>query len=258
MNKNFIGFKDFYEGKHLILENETVLLEFEKAFPSEVVRGDPKERPFDFSSNNMQNVFDILNRVVFDSKLNNTTLYSLNSVEICELLANEYDTHEDPEQMEHHMAFHILWPYEGTGNDRFRYVKTDKEAIVFNNSFGRCSFGYAAATLCHEMIHMYDYIFGDALKRGYAKNTYHIDFDEHLSQVFRQFMKKAREEYDIPVIVDGNGHSYFELNEEAQKYFLSLKEESVILSENEKTKNGSPSIHNKKDGSFVIMGFFDI
>lgn len=61
---------------------------------------------------------------------------------------------------------------------------------------------------------------------------------------------------DISVMVDENGHSYFELNEEAQRYFLALKQESNILSEDEKTKNGSPSVYDRGDGSFVIMGIF--
>lgn len=69
MKEKYISFRDFCAKEKLLLENEAVLLEFEKVFPTEIVRASSVERPLEVNEENIGKIFDILNHIFFEDKL---------------------------------------------------------------------------------------------------------------------------------------------------------------------------------------------
>jgi len=70
-------------------------------------------------------------------------------------------------------------------------------------------------------------------------------------------MSGIMKKQDTTVKLDGESHSYFELNEENQRRFLKMKE--MLSEENSGLSAKNHTIVSKNnDGSFVIMGTFDL
>lgn len=246
--------KSMYNGRmRTLLESEEVLSSFEKSFPKEIVRANPKERPFEASETNLRKIFSVLNGLVFENKVGSIDMFLGNNKEIVTFLKERFDKDVSEVDVSNYLGFHVFVPIEETV--KHRYKLPSDQTIVFNTSYGKSSFGYAVSLICHEMIHNYDFHFGEALKYSYANKQYNLGINLHYTPTFRRFMKEIPEKYDIPIFVDGDGRPYIELNEEAQKYFLSLKEElckESCMTSDSKSQN-TAIIEQRNDGSTFIM-----
>ena len=252
MKRKFPSFREFLRTDgEILLESEEVLNEFEKEFPRSIVRADPSERPLEVTEENMRKIFNVLNKMIFKDKIEKIKLFSGNNSKIIGFLNAEFNENISEKEMSNHLGFHVVIPIED--KEKNRYVISSNEVIVFNTTYGKSSFGYAVSIICHEMMHCYDFHCGDALKYSYVNRQYGLNINLHRTSVFKYFMTEIPDKYDIPVFIDGNGKSYIELNEEAQKYFLSLKESlSSQLSEDENRGNNAV-IQHRSDGSTFIM-----
>ena len=148
-------------------ESKSPLLdEFAKTFGENVVFS---KQPFSQNYKNINMIFDMFNQYIFGNKLaNNVLIKCLSYDDICKIAKSIYDKYKRPNDNEYTppptsiygMHFAVVL------NDVFRYndplLFADEEILFLNESnIGNKSFALYASSLCHEMIHYYDRLFGE-------------------------------------------------------------------------------------------------
>lgn len=250
MKRDFIGFADFCRRKGLLLENEEVLTEFERVFPTEIVRADPTERSLEVNEENMGKIFDILNHIFFEDRLKKIPVKCMRLSDAIYFFNKKMNRRINIHILENVLGLFYneseiddtLKTYQIIAGTEFIFIQIDKNA--------KASFGYAVATLLHEMIHYFDSAYGDLLRLQYKRNLMSIPFDEHNTQVFLKYKERAMDE-NILVKTDANGQQYIELNEHAQRCFLGLSAGKVETESKELLSSDTSLSFKLKNGHFV-------
>lgn len=199
-----------YSEKHIMLENKSLLDEFSKMFDANLVCGNFKQTFFLPTEQDLLKIFSILNRLVFDEKLKDIPIFCLPKETFSVMLKDAYDLDSNAiDKAKTSYAMYVVKPEEVYGE-----LIPGKECIVFNTSYGNEPFGFVVSCICHEMIHYYDVHYGDFLK--HAKNGV---FDHHSTITFLKFMKKAKDQWDIPITIHGNDNPNEVLYKSAQEFF---------------------------------------
>lgn len=182
-------------------ESKSPLLdEFAKTFGEDVVFS---KYPFIKDIKNINKMFDVFNLYLFDNKLPNTVLIKcLPYNDICKISKSIYDKYKKstddeyipPPTSIYGMHFAVVL------NDIFTYndplVFADEEILFLNKSnIGNKSFALCAATLCHEMIHYYDRLFGEYKDRYKAYFISNKKIYLHNTPTFELKMKEANDNY---------------------------------------------------------------
>ena len=151
----------------MIDESKSELLNaFAKVFGENVVFSN---QPFNQNTKNINIMFNIFNQYLFDNALvDKIAVKSISYDDICKLAKSIYNKYKKPTDADYMpppttiygMHFAIVL------NDIFTYndplIFADEEIIFLNTSnIGNKSFALCAASLCHEMIHYYDRLFGE-------------------------------------------------------------------------------------------------
>jgi len=182
-------------------ESKSHLLDkFAKIFGEDVVFSN---KPFIQNDKNINVIFDIFNAYLFDNMLNKTILLKcLPYDDICKAAKIVYDKYKKPTDADYispptsiyGMHFAIVL------NDVFTYddplIFADEEILFLNESnIGNKSFALYASSLCHEMIHYYDRLYGEYKDKYKAYFISKKKIDLHNTSTFERKMKEANDNY---------------------------------------------------------------
>lgn len=148
-------------------------------------------------------MFDVFNLYLFDNKLTDNILIKCLPYDgICKLAKTIYDKYKKqiddeyvpPPPSIYGMHFAIVL------NDIFTYndplIFADEEILFLNESvIGNKSFALYASSLCHEMIHYYDRLFGEYQDKYKAYFISKKKPNLHDTPTFEQKMKEANDNY---------------------------------------------------------------
>lgn len=111
-----------------------------------------------------------------------------------------------------------------------------------NNS----NFIFMCSALCHEMIHLYDQLYGEKPICDKHWLLYKLKIDSHTTPTFTSMKRKAND-MGLSIIDTGNGFSFSELNSEAYLNLMnSIVNDGVNLNEQDEFYDKDKTILTKK------------
>lgn len=218
-------------------ESKSKLLDIcSSKFTEDVVFTD-KEYKFALNNENIQNLFEILNSFLFKgmlSKVPKLNLFIGSPVELNPKIL-EY-TQNKPVDLSDYFALYQpdnRFFKNAAGQIALQIVKN---GIFVNTSSNKYStFAFAASSLCHEMIHVYDMYFGTLY--GYTSWMINngappevIDYNSHLTKVFKNMQQKFETETNIKILKDGANYSFDKYNAEVAADIKLLAEDADLSS----------------------------
>lgn len=233
-------------------ESKSLLLDvFAEKFGEDVVFSN---KCLQLSNHNVKAMFEIFNVHLFDSKLNinEIMIECLSYDDMCKMaksIYNKYkrptdDEYISPPQSIYGMHFAIAL------NDIFTYddplIFANEEVIFLNMSkINNKSFSLQAASLCHEMIHYYDRLFGEYESRYKTFFISKIKPRLHDTPTFERKMKEANDNYIDVVKYIPNSQTPDQSDEKAVKLALQALKES---------ENGMPCIIEQNTPEVQLVG----
>lgn len=215
----------FFENKLEDLgEAKTRLLtELEKKFGKERLYSDKMD--FQFNSKNSFEIFNILNKIVFKNKL-----YKINiCLDSMENIQNLIFKKTGIVNNTKYFALYFPEVNLKSGNlvDDSILISTDNQLMTML---------FAINMICHEMIHMFDYHFGDIGKIIRAKQ--YTQGVEHYTNTFQTYLKKLNNE-GLKIMIDGGNTPFDILNHEVVQATIDLQESQKDFDELvQRLKNG--------------------
>lgn len=192
------------------------------------------KNPISITENLLDRIFQVLNQYLFDQKLDQIPIQYLPYKVIAEKLdeSNEYREPRYSITLKNNFSGVYIVRMDEVFDENNSLVDllpiANTDVIYINSSYMEKSiFAFVVSSLCHEMIHYYDKLFGQ-LKDCRLKSM-QIDkhIDSHTTPTFRKFMKTANEN-NIRVIASLSGYSYEQLMDDA---FVALSEEDKLAEE---------------------------
>lgn len=194
-----------------------------------------KEQKFELTSENIEILFKIFDEYFFNMRLSSEKdlkLFSGNKTDL-ETTISQYT--QDKLDFDNFIALYQplqCWQ-RNLQNNKVRLV-IPKDAIFINTQSHRfSSFSYIAQALFHEMIHAYDMHVGGlysyvvwAINAGAPKEV--IDYNSHLTKVFKQEKQKFMDATNIEVRTDGNDEDFDTLCRKTAEDIELLKETSEM------------------------------
>lgn len=192
---------------------------------------DDSQMLFELNEENILALFSILDRFVFNNRLNTLddlkvfveSPSTLNSVIL------QYSNNE-PIDLSKYFALYKPDQYNYVLPNGEKWFKIKKNGIFINIDTNKSStFAYAASNLCHEMIHVYDMYFGKlynyviwAINNGAP--AWAIDQNSHKTSTYKQKKKEFEMATNIPIEDFGNDYSFEKFNEIVSKDINLIKE----------------------------------
>ena len=170
-------------------ESSSVLLDnLAKVFGSDVVFNIKK---ISITDELMEKLFDALNDYLFHGKLEMIPVKCISFQEASKVLT---DRGSSPPS-EDFLGVHSVVLFNEDKVSRESKLDLRNDIILLNRSnVDNRSFVFVAATLCHEMIHLYDRFFGEYEKLVRFEVLSGIPTDPHADSTFKHFMNLANEE----------------------------------------------------------------
>lgn len=236
----------------MIDESKSPLLDaFAEKFGEDVVFSNKK---IHLTNNNVKTIFDIFNLYLFDNELNynNILIECLPYNAICNMAKTIYDKykqHNDDEYIPPPESIYGMH-YAIVINDVITYddplIFADEEIIFLNMSkIDHKSFSLQAASLCHEMIHYYDRLFGEYKDKYKEYFISKIKPKMHSTPTFERKMKEANNNYiDVVKYIPQNQTSSQSDDKAVELALKALKE----------SENGMSCIIDKNTAEVQLVG----
>ncbi len=192
-------------------------------------------------------LFDELNANLFQSKLIEIPIVSARS-DVAKKIMADRGSEIPPDDF---LGVYSAMLFNDDKITRDSEIEIGDDMILINRSnVDNRSFVFIAATLCHEMIHFYDRLFGEYAEEVRCEVLCGKPVDSHEDPTFRHFMKLANEE-KLNVIKHMHTSDIDMLDYEAMEKMISSIYEGEEIStdyDNDKVKYYFEHIHLPKVG----------
>ena len=197
-----------FDDKSLLNEAKTRLLTaLEKKFGKDKLYS--TDMNFQFDTKNVIQIFDTLNSVVFNNRLNKIKIIidSMDNIRKMVLERTGFATTAN--------YYAIYFPEV---NDDCRLVR---ESILISNDNLNMTMLFAINMVCHEMIHMFDFHYGD-IKQIVRSRRYRSGMEHH-TNTFTKFLANLNQE-GLKIMIDGGNTPFDILNHEVVQATIDLRE----------------------------------
>lgn len=190
-----------------------------------------KEKKFELTHNNIENLYKVFDDYFFDSKLSiikDLKLFSGNKNDLENIIGQYTKAQID---FDNFIAlYQPLQCWQRNLQTNRIQLAIPKDAIFINiQSHNFSSFSYIAQALFHEMTHAYDMHEGGlytylvwAISAGAPKEV--IDYNSHLTKIFKQKKQEFMNATNIEVQISGNNEDFDTLCRKTAENIEMLKE----------------------------------
>lgn len=207
------------------------------------------EKDYRLTKEDLQKIYDVLNRCLFDGKLGRIRLeYWPEAMVVDKLQQNHIESEDYGEMVDSALCYGV---FSGVAKDiknakgEIVDVDVSKEIIMINKTYLKdCVFMFAVASICHEMIHYADRYTDEFHDKMVRSSQTGMSYNPHENQLFIDKMAEANAE-GVNVIANvSSGETYDDLNRRA---YYTMKR---VLDEDDDNK----SIVAKDDQTLIVRG----
>lgn len=209
---------------------------------------------YNLSQDDCEKIFDILNKHLFDNSLKPVKIFLWPQNKAIELLKKNAAESGKPNQNYDNAEFYGT--YTGVckdikdENENIVDVQMSKEAIVMNSTkLTTCTFIFAVACICHEMIHHYDRFTKEFHDKQLKASQTNDTFDSHEDAAFQAKMEEANQNginveknfKKLGSYINANGKARYVLrkeigeDEDDRSFIHEFGDEQHIFIKNDKT-----------------------
>lgn len=202
-----------------------------------------KNMHFNINTQIAYELFDILNDYVFNSRLVK-----------CDIYCSTYDNIVDKLKIRKSNipTNNFYGMFDTIVHDE--KLKTLSDKLVYSNNLilintslvNNSNFIFACSALCHEMLHLYDQMYGEKSICDKHWLLYKVKIDSHTTPTFINTKRKAND-MGLTVIDKGEGFNFSELNSEAYMNLMnSIVNDGVNLDESDESCDNDKTVLAKK------------
>lgn len=202
-----------------------------------------KSMNFSINTKIAYELFDILNEHLFDNKLSK-----------CDICCDTYDNvisklkirKSNIPTNDFYGMFDTIAYDEDLKELSDKLTYSDNLILINTSLVNNSNFIFACSGLCHEMLHLYDQLYGEKSICDKHWLLYKVKIDSHTTPTFIKIKRKAND-MGLTVIDKSNGLSFSELNSEAYLNLMnSVVNDGINLDEANKSYDNDKTILTKK------------
>lgn len=219
----------------LVQMNESkspLLTKFENIFGIDAVY--QKKLTIDINLKNILCIFNILNVDIFNGNLklinNKLDLYCGDETQLLSILKSQFKVASNYTISDKLALFHPLLQWLYNKQTKKPVLVSIKNGIFINTDCGsKATLPYLISTICHEMIHCYDCLYGHLLQmtqycilHGCVEDE--ISDESHFTPIFKEKSKMMKDKNGITIHNNADGKSFEDFNIMAAEEIQVLKE----------------------------------